>query len=103
MADVIDPPAALDVASVDLDVRSASRRGEPESSFPLRGKQRVFFVHRDDVAEYAARSDLRQGMVVVKTDLRVRTDMRRHIEMSKRVEPKLLGGPSEVVIWSKVE
>src|SRR5437667_11129626 len=103
MADVIDPPAALEVASIDLDVRSVSRRGEPESGFPVRGKQRVFFVHRNDVAEYAARSDLRQGMVVVKTDLRVRTDIRPHIEVSKRVEPKLLGGPSEVVIGSKGE
>src|SRR5882762_360731 len=114
MADVILPPAALDVAPADEHVGGIPVCGKGISAVvavydvpPGRGQQRVLEMDgvrpREVADENAAGGDLRHRVVVVKAEFRIRPHFRDDVQVGKRTEPPLFRRAAVVVIRAEVE
>src|SRR5712671_2382260 len=74
---------------------------------PGRGQQRVLEMDgvrpREVADEDAAGGDLRDRMVVVKAEFRIRPHFRDDVQVGKRTEPPLFRGAAVVVIRAEIE
>src|SRR6267143_959532 len=114
MADVILPAAALDVAPADEHVGGIPVCGKGISAVvavddrpPGRGQQRVLEMDgvrpREVADEDAAGGDLRDRVVVVKAELRIRSHFRDDVQVGERTERPLFRGAAVVVVRTEVE
>src|SRR5436309_174806 len=97
MADVVLAPATFDVTAQDGDRGAIAWFQQTEISSPGSTQQRILEIYGHEGPEQAAGSNLGDGMVVVKRELRIDVGLGMDVIVGKRAERIAIGGALIIV------